>query len=187
MQDSDEFFKIQLKLRGLANLKNFVDPLGQNILGSRYTSPIGFGAFAHQGIVHKDAEKASALAAAELNQLYVLSAASTCSIEEVVQATNGKGNKLFEIDARLPMPVIQDLAKRVAAHPCFKGLVVNAQYLSGRVTENEWKNDFALPPHLTAGSLIKYKNTYGNSNDIRDSYGLLNYRNGPSFKISDIQ
>jgi L-lactate dehydrogenase (cytochrome) len=99
--DCEEFNKIQLKLRGLGNLKNFVDPLGTIILGERFNSPIGFGAFPHQGMVHSDAEKASALAAADINQVYVLSSASTCSIEDVVEATKGKGTKYFELDTRL--------------------------------------------------------------------------------------
>ena len=135
-------------------------------------------------MVHKDAEKASAKAAADLNQIYVLSSASTCSIEEVVEATSGKGSKYFELDIRLPHAVIQDLVRRVSAHPCFKGFVINALYLSERVTENEWKNDFEIPPHLVSGSLIKYKKTYGSSDAIRDSYGLLSNKN--SFKLSDI-
>jgi (S)-2-hydroxy-acid oxidase len=157
IQDSDEFFKIQLKLRGLGNLKNFKDPLGTVILGQRYGSPIGYGAFPHQGMVHKDAEKASAKAAAEMDQVYVLSSASTCTIEEVVEATNGKGTKWLEVDTRLPPAVIQDLVRRVSGFPCFKGIVINAQYQSDRVTENEWKNDFEIPPHLVAGTLQKYK------------------------------
>ena len=67
IQDSQEYFKIQLKLRGLGNLKNFKDPLGTVIFGQRFDSPIGFGAFPHQGMVNKEAEKASAKAAADLN------------------------------------------------------------------------------------------------------------------------
>lgn len=106
LQDCDEFNKIQLKLRGLGNLKNFKDPLSTVILGQKFSSPIGFGAAPHQGMVHKEAEKASAKAAADLNQLYVLSSASTYSIEEVVKATEGKGSKYFELDTRLPQPVI---------------------------------------------------------------------------------
>jgi isopentenyl diphosphate isomerase/L-lactate dehydrogenase-like FMN-dependent dehydrogenase len=136
-------------------------------------------------MVNKDAEKASALAAAQLNQLYVLSCQSTASIEDVVKATKGQGNKYFELDARLPEPVRLDLIDRVAAHPCFKGIIINAQYLSGRVTENEWKNDFIIPPHLVAGNLIKYKSSYGNSHEIRDSYGLLNNNGGMS--LTDIR
>jgi L-lactate dehydrogenase (cytochrome) len=186
-RDCDEFNKIQLKLRGLGNLKNFKDPLGTVILGERFNSPVGFGAFPHQGMVHKDAEKASAQAAADINQVYVLSSASTCSIEEVVEATKGKGSKFFELDTRLPGAVIQDLVRRVCVHPCFKGIVINAQYLSERVSENEWKNDFEIPPHLKAGTLIKYKDTYGNSDDIRDSYGLLSNKNGARFQMSDVK
>jgi len=108
-------------------------------------------------MVHKDGELASAVAAAELNQLFVLSSESTFSIEEVVAATKGKGPKMFEIDVRLPDPAILDLIKRVAAHDCFVGIVINAQFISNRTTENEWKNDFIIPPHLKAGSLKKYK------------------------------
>lgn len=176
-----------MKLRGLANLKHFKDPLGTIILGERFNSPIGFGPFPHQGMVNKDAERASALAAANINQVYVLSSASTCSIEDVVKATEGKGTKYFELDTRLPGAVIQDLVKRVSAQPCFRGIVINAQYLSGRVTENEWKNDFEIPPHLKAGTLIKYKDTYGTCNNIRNSYGLLNNNNGARFMMSDVK
>jgi isopentenyl diphosphate isomerase/L-lactate dehydrogenase-like FMN-dependent dehydrogenase len=108
----------------------------------------------------------------------VLSSESTASIEDVVAATKGQGLKYFELDARLPEAVRKDLIDRVAAHPCFKGIIINAQYLSARVTENEWKNDFIIPPHLVAGNLIKYKDTYGNSHDLRNSYGLLSNRFG---------
>lgn len=173
LQDKDEFLRIQLKLRGLANLKYFDDPISQTILGSKYTSPIGFGAFPHQGMAHKDAELGSAMAAADLGQLYVLSSHSNKSIEEIVKATNGKGSMMFELDVRLPEAVRVDLIQRVAQHQCFKGIVINGQYISGRVTENEWKNDFALLPHLECGTLKKYKDTYGNSHLLRDSYGLV--------------
>ena len=103
----------------------------------------------------------------------MLSSHSSKSIEEIVKATKGKGSMLFELDVRLPEAVRMDLVQRVAQHQCFKGVVINAQYVSGRVTENEWKNDFALLPHLEAGTLKKYKDTYGNSHLLRDSYGLV--------------
>lgn len=114
-----------------------------------------------------------------------MSCESTFSIEEVVKATNGKGPKLFEIDARLPEPVILDLVKRVSEHSCFIGIVVNAQFISNRVTENEWKNDFIIPPFLKAGTLMKYKAQYGTTDTLRDSYGLLTptSRQGTPFKL----
>jgi len=104
-------------------------------------------------MVHKDGELASAQAAADLKQIYVLSSESTFSIEEIVKATNGQGTKMLEVDIRLPDNVILDLVKRASQHACFKGIVINAQYISNRITENEWKNDFVIPPHLTAGTL----------------------------------
>jgi|TARA_B110000285_G_scaffold198586_1_gene231150 isopentenyl diphosphate isomerase/L-lactate dehydrogenase-like FMN-dependent dehydrogenase len=67
LQDCNDFNSIQLKLRGMANLGKFTDPISHHIGGSKFASPIGFGAFPHQGMVHKDAEKASALAAAQMN------------------------------------------------------------------------------------------------------------------------
>lgn len=139
-------------------------------------------------MVHKDGEMASAVAAAELNQLFVLSCESTFSIEDVVKATKGKGPKMLEIDVRLPDAVIHDLVKRVAAHDCFIGIVVNAQFISNRITENEWKNDFVIPPFLKAGSLMEYKSQYGTSDHLRDCYGLLapSARKGCPFKLSDL-
>lgn len=51
--------------------------------------------------------------------------------------------------------------------------MINAQQISNRITENEWKNDFIIPPHLKAGSLIQYKEKYGKNDDLRNAYGLL--------------
>jgi hypothetical protein len=47
VQDSDDFFKIQLKLRGMANLKYFTDPISTQIAGAKVNSPIMFGPFPH--------------------------------------------------------------------------------------------------------------------------------------------
>lgn len=92
---------------------------------------------------------------------------------------------MLEIDLRLPDPVIFDLVKRASQHDCFVGIVVNAQFISNRITENEWKNDFIIPPYLNAGNLKKYENQFGTSNNLRDCYGLVapNSRNGKPFKL----
>ena len=79
-------------------------------------------------MAHREGELASAVAAAELNQLYVLSAASTYSIEDVVAATKGKGRMLLDIDIRLPRMVVTDLIARIAKLDCFIGVVLYAQY-----------------------------------------------------------
>ena len=86
----------------------------------------------------------------------MLSSLSNFSIEEVVRATDGKGQMFIEIDPRLPPSVREDLVRRAARHDCFKGFVLNAAYLSSRVTEMEWKFDFEIPPHLKLGNLLPY-------------------------------
>lgn len=65
-------------------------------------------------MVHKEGELASAQAAAELDQIFVLSSESTFSLEDIVKATKGKGKMMLEIDVRLPDPVIYDLIKRAS-------------------------------------------------------------------------
>ena len=62
-QQYDDFRNIQLKLRGLANLKHFTDPLRTEVFSMSLASPVGFGPFPHQGMVHPEGEIASAKAA----------------------------------------------------------------------------------------------------------------------------
>lgn len=41
--DTNDFSQVQLKHRGLANLKYFIDPIKCDLLGATYSSPVGFG------------------------------------------------------------------------------------------------------------------------------------------------
>ena len=45
--DSEEYLSIQLKLRGLANLKYFTDPISTTLLGQKVASPICLGPSCH--------------------------------------------------------------------------------------------------------------------------------------------
>ena len=51
-----------------------------------------------------------------------------------------------------------------------------------RMTENEWKNDFELPPYLKLGNLEKYD---GKCDDLRCGYGFLN--NNENLNENEIQ
>lgn len=121
-------------------------------------------------MLHKEAELGSAKAAGRLNQLYCLSSLSTCSIEEV--AAVSEGPMLFELDLRLPKSIRDDLIRRVNAHEQFKGIVINAQYSSDRISEEEWKHDFQLPPYLKIGSLESYRQEHVVSNCLKTAYGF---------------
>lgn len=94
---------------------------------------------------------------------------------------------MLEIDMRLPKMVVADLVARISNHECFIGVVLDAQYHSDRVTENEWKNDFQIPAHLSAGTLIKYawrvpSSLTENAEALRTCYGLLTNPDGSSRK-----
>ena len=84
---------------------------------------------------------------------------------------------LVQIDGRLSKKIVHDLAFRASKLNNCIGIVFDASYKSMRVTENEWKHDFKLPPHLKCGSLEKYdkfmpEHFYGNA-ELRTSLGLI--------------
>ena len=47
-----------------------------------------------------------------------------------------------------------------------------------RVTENEWKNDFLMPPYLVADNINEYKRSGEKDGNIRNAYGLFSNNNG---------
>jgi isopentenyl diphosphate isomerase/L-lactate dehydrogenase-like FMN-dependent dehydrogenase len=65
-----DFEKITLKLRGLANLKHFKG-LSTKILGFPVSSPIGLKSSIPLAYFHQDAESGTALAAKDLNSVYI--------------------------------------------------------------------------------------------------------------------
>lgn len=62
------------------------------LFGSRLPAPVILGPVGVQGIIHPDGELASARAAASLGLPFVLSTASSRTIEEVAKAANGSAN-----------------------------------------------------------------------------------------------
>ncbi|KAL7279634.1 LOW QUALITY PROTEIN: hypothetical protein ACG7TL_006040 [Trametes sanguinea] len=66
------------------------------IFGQKYSSPLFLAPIGVQGIVHRDAELATAAAARELGVPMILSTAASRSIEAVAQA-NGTGQRWFQL------------------------------------------------------------------------------------------
>ncbi|EPQ54840.1 FMN-dependent alpha-hydroxy acid dehydrogenase [Gloeophyllum trabeum ATCC 11539] len=84
------------------------------ILGKKQRSPVMVGPVGAHGLVHKDAELATASAAARVGVTFCLSSPSTRSMEEVAKA-NGDGERWFQLYWRvLPqmfLPKSQDITK----------------------------------------------------------------------------
>lgn len=79
-------------LRGEANQRS----LGVELFGKKHTAPIILGPIGVQGIVHADAEEATARAAESVGVGMVLSTAATRSMEKVAQA-NGDGTRWYQL------------------------------------------------------------------------------------------
>lgn len=66
------------------------------IFGVRYRAPLFLAPIGVQGIVHPDAELASAAAAGQVGVPYIMSTASSRSIEAVAKA-NGSGPRWYQL------------------------------------------------------------------------------------------
>jgi len=77
--------------------EHLVDPGRKTtIFGVKYPAPIFIAPIGVQGIFHPDAELASASAARNQGIPYIMSTASSRSIEEVAQA-NGDGHRWYQL------------------------------------------------------------------------------------------
>src|SRR5690606_9170444 len=70
--------------------------LSTTVLGETLPAPVLFAPVGVQSIVHSEAERASARAAAGLGLPFVMSTASSTSIEDVAEAS-GKGPRWFQL------------------------------------------------------------------------------------------
>lgn len=67
------------------------------LFGTRYPSPVMVAPVGVQGIMHPDAEEATARACRELHVNYILSTAATRSIEQVARANGPDGERWFQL------------------------------------------------------------------------------------------
>jgi lactate 2-monooxygenase len=70
--------------------------LSVNLFGETYDSPLLFAPIGVQQIFHEDKEIGAAKIAAELNIPYIMSTASSSTIEEVADA-NGNGPRWYQL------------------------------------------------------------------------------------------
>ncbi|CDO72216.1 hypothetical protein BN946_scf184970.g68 [Trametes cinnabarina] len=98
------------------------------IFGQKYPSPLFLAPIGVQGIVHREAELATAAAARELGVPMILSTAASRSIEAVAQA-NGTGQRWFQLYWPLNPEITLSLLKR-AKENGYTTLVVTLDTMS---------------------------------------------------------
>src|SRR5216683_63022 len=88
--NGEAFYRWRIVPRMLRNVSQ--RDLSVEILGTRIAAPVILGPVGVQGIVHPEADVASARAAAALGLPFVLSTVSSRTIEEVAQSAEKAGN-----------------------------------------------------------------------------------------------
>ncbi|KIK79244.1 hypothetical protein PAXRUDRAFT_834201 [Paxillus rubicundulus Ve08.2h10] len=97
--------------------------LETTIFGVRYPSPLFVAPIGVQGILHADGELASARAAGNVGIPYIMSTASTRSIEDVAQANGPNGHRWYQLYWPRTSEVTLSLLNRAKANG-FTALVI---------------------------------------------------------------
>jgi len=147
-ENRQAFNRLRLRPRILHDV-NVVD-LSTTILGEKVEFPICLSPVAMQQMANPDGEVATARAAANMKTLMILSSWSTVCLEDVMQAAP-QGLKWFQLYVYKDRVVTLDLIKRAEA--CgYKALAITVDTpVLGR-REQDIRNQFALPSHLTMGN-----------------------------------
>lgn len=120
------------------------------ILGDKVAFPIVLAPTAMQQMAHPEGEKATARACAKMGQLMTLSSWSTIALEEVMDAAP-TGVKWFQLYVYKDRDVTLDLIQR-AEKAGYKALAITVDTpVLGR-REQDLRNQFKLPSHLTMGN-----------------------------------
>jgi 4-hydroxymandelate oxidase len=134
------------------------------LLGSAVTAPVGIAPVALQGLAHPDGELATARAAATAGILFILSTASTRTIEEVAAAipAGTTGPRWFQLYVEHDMGYARELVQRAeAAGYAAIVLTVDLPVIGSR--ERDRRAGFNVPatiqahlPPLVAGEFRDY-------------------------------
>ncbi|WP_337860214.1 lactate 2-monooxygenase [Ferroplasma sp.] len=119
-----------------------VDDRNQSItlFGKKYDSPFIIAPIGVQSIIHKDAEYASAGAAASLNMPYILSTVSSVSIEEIAK-TYPDSDKWFQLYPGRDENVMKSMVKR-AERSGYNAIVVTVDTTMLGWREQDLKNAY---------------------------------------------
>jgi len=136
--------------------------LSVTLFGTKYTSPVIIAPIGVQGIIHADAELATARATKALGIPITLSTAATRSIENVAEA-NGDGNRWFQLYWPKSDDITASLLKR-AKESGYKVLVVTLD-----TTLVGWR------PHDLQTSYLPFKHGVGCAVGFSDPVFMSRY------------
>jgi len=147
------FERLKLRPRMLVDVSQ--RDLSTKVLGQALSLPVLVAPMAFQCLAHPEGEVATALAAAKLGTVMVLSTLATKSLEEVSairEQGNGSAQQWFQLYVHRVRGLTKSLVERaIAAGFTALCLTVDAPMLGQR--ERDRHNRFALPPGMELGNL----------------------------------
>ena len=114
------------------------------MLGASVSMPVGLAPAALQRLAHPEGELATARAAARTGTIFCLSTMSSCSIEDVAQATSG--DWWFQLYVQKDRGVSEELVRRAAGAGC-RAIVLTVDLPVPGYRERELRGGVRLPDH----------------------------------------
>lgn len=167
-ENREAYRRIKLRPRMLRDVSKIKKNL--TIFDRELSTPIMVAPMAFQMLAHKDGELATARAAASRKTLMTVSTLSTCSLEEVREASDF--DLWFQLYVYKDREITRDLVSRAEASG-YKALVVTVDSPVLGKREKDIKNRFDLPANLTVKNLTLHN--LEKFPDTGDDSGLSTY------------
>ncbi|KAL3681824.1 hypothetical protein R1sor_024780 [Riccia sorocarpa] len=143
------FGRIRIRPRVLVDVSD-VD-LSTKVLGYKVSMPIMVAPTGHQKLAHAEGELATARAAAAEDTVMVLSSSANTSLEDV--ASIGSGIRFFQLYIFKDREYVAEVVRR-AERAGYKAIVLTGDVPRLGNRENDIKNRFTLPAHLTVANFV---------------------------------
>lgn len=132
-------------------LDDRVADTGTVLLGRRIAFPVLVAPVAHQGLFHPLAERATAMAAAAVDTIFVASTLSTLSLEDIADVRD-VGGRWFQLYVQPDRGLTDDLVARAEAAG-YEALVITVDAPVFGVRNVEQRAGFHLPEELAPANL----------------------------------
>lgn len=148
-RNREAFLAAEIVPRVLLDERDAETPV--DLFGRRIAMPILVAPVAHQGLFHRAAERASAMAAAAVDTIFVASTLSTLSLEEIATAADG-GGQWFQLYPQADPGLSDELVARAEAAG-FEALMITVDAPVFGVRNVEQRAGFRLPSELAPANL----------------------------------
>ncbi|KAG6546508.1 hypothetical protein Mapa_012057 [Marchantia paleacea] len=149
-ENIEAFARIRIRPRIMVDVSN-VD-MSTEVFGFKLSMPIMVAPTGHQKLAHTEGELATARATSAADTIMVLSSSSNSTLEDV--AKTGPGTRFFQLYIFKDREGVAEVVRR-AERAGFKAIVLTGDAPCLGHRENDIKNRFTLPAHLTISNFEK--------------------------------